>query len=103
MKSQLAVLTLLVAVAAPTLSYADDQRWESLRVYALPGGNMVAVAVPSEWEALDHGPALDKRPLRFRDAAGAEVAIPAAGLARASKEKRVFRPDLTEKVACDER
>ena len=105
MKNQLAVTTLLAAalVAAPTLSYADDPRWESLSVYALPDGNKVAVAVPSEWEALDQSRTLDKRPLRFRDAAGAEVAIPTAALTRASEEKRVFRPDLTRKVARSER
>ena len=103
MKNSLAVVTLLAAVAVPTLSYGDDPRWESLRVYSLPDGNKVAVAVPSEWEALDPSHALGKGPLRFRDAAGAEVAIPTATLARASEEKRVFRPDLTQKVARNER
>jgi len=99
MKNRLAVVTLLAAVALPTLSYADEPRWESLRVYALPNGDKVAVAVPSEWEALDQSQTLGNRPLRFRDAAGAELAIPTAALARASQEKRVFRPDLTQKVA----
>ena len=105
MKNHFAVTTLLAAalVAAPQLSYADDARWDSLRVYALPDGNKVAVAVPSEWDTFDEGRALGKRPLRFRDASGAEIAIPAAALARASAEGRVFRPDVAQRMAQSER
>jgi len=106
MKNRLAFTTLLAATlfAAPGLSRADDARWESLRVYALDGGKAVAVAVPSEWNQIDGGSALGNLPaLRFRDGAGAEVAIPVATLERASAEKRVFRPDLTQKVARSER
>ena len=94
-------LTLLAAalVAAPKLSQADDTRWDSLRVYNLPGGGIVAVAVPSEWSPVEKSRNLGKSPLRFEDASGAVVAIPVAALERASAEKRVFRPDLTQKVA----
>jgi hypothetical protein len=107
MKKPFAFITLLAAalVAAPKLSYADDDvRWESLRTYTLGSGNSVAVAVPSEWSAIDNGSALNKkRALRFRDASGAEVAIPVAALERASADKRVFRPDLAQRVARNER
>ena len=105
MKNRLALTTLLAAalVAAPQLSRADDTRWESLSVYTLPSGNAVAVAVPSEWYAVDNGRTLGKRPLRFRDASGAEFAISTAALERASAVKRVFRPELTQKVARSER
>jgi len=106
MKSRFAVTSLLAAalVAAPALSRADDLRWESLRVYTLFGGNAVAVAVPSDWSQIGNGSALGKKPaLRFRDAAGAEVAIPVAALERAAADKRVFRPELTQKVARSER
>jgi len=72
-----------------------------MSVYTPPSGN--AVAVPSEWYAVDNGRTLGKRPLRFRDASGAEIAITAAALERASADKRVFRPDLTQKVARSER
>ena len=105
MKNRLAFTALLAAsvVAFPQLSRADDARWESVRVYTLPGGAAVAVAVPSEWEALDTGRILGKQPLRFRDASGAVVVIPAADLTRASAEKRVLRPDLCERLAQNER
>jgi len=105
MKNHLALSLLAAAfIAAPNMSHADDARWESLRTYTLGSGNSVAVAVPSEWSAIDSGSALDKkRALRFRDASGAEVAIPVAALERASADKRVFRPDLTQRVARNER
>jgi len=105
MKNPFAFITLLAAalVAAPTLSYADDARWESLRVFTLDNGSNVAVAVPSEWNQVDKGNTLGKKPLRFRDVSGAEVAIPVAALERASADKRVFRPDLAQRVARNER
>jgi hypothetical protein len=106
MKSRFVFTTLLAAalVAAPSLSRADDSRWESMHVYTLSGGNPVAVAVPSEWSPVAKGSYLGEAPaLRFRDQAGAEVAIPVAALERASADKRVFRPDLTRKVASNER
>src|SRR5882724_5114125 len=99
-------LTLLAAavIAAPTMSYADEPRWESLHVYTLSGGNPVAVAVPSEWSPVNTGSYLGEAPaLRFRDRSGAEIAIPVAALERASAQKRLFRPDLTQKVARNER
>src|SRR5437660_1233443 len=105
MKKSFAFTTLLAAAlaVAPNLSHAEDTRWESLRTYTLGSGNSVAVAVPSEWSAIDSGSALDKkRALRFRDASGAEVAIPVAALERASADKRVFRPDLSQRVARNE-
>jgi hypothetical protein len=100
MKNQIA-LTLLAAalVAAPTLSRADEPTWESLRVYNLSGGATVAVAVPSEWNPVEKSKNLGKAPLRFENASGEVVAIPVVALERASAEKRVFRPDLTQKVA----
>lgn len=92
--------TLLAAVLTvlPALSHADGVRWETLRVYALAGGGAVAVAVPAEWQQIDEARALHSA-LRFVDESGAEIAIPAAALTRAAAEKRVFRPDLTAKVA----
>jgi len=100
MKNQFA-LTLLAAalVAAPTLSRADEPRWESLHVYNLAGGVSVAVAVPSEWSPVEKSKNLGKAPLRFENASGEVVTIPVAALERASAEKRVFRPDFSQKVA----
>ena len=106
MKNGFAASALLAAalVAAPTLSRADDARWESMHVYTLSGGNPVAVAVPSEWSPVNKGGYLgEAQTLRFRDPSGAEVAIPVAALERASADKRVFRPELTQKVARNER
>ena len=106
MKKNFALITLLAAAlaVAPALSRADEPRWESLHVYTLSGGNPVAVAVPSEWSPVNTGSYLGEAPaLRFRDRSGAEIAIPVAALERASAEKRLFRPDLTQKVARNER
>jgi hypothetical protein len=100
MRNQFAFTLLAAALfAAPKLSRADESRWESLRVFNLPGGQTVAVAVPSEWSAVEKSHNLGKSPLRFQDASGTVVAIPVAALERASSEKRVFRPDFTQKVA----
>ena len=85
--------------AAPKLSRADEPRWESLRVHNLAGGSTVAVAVPSEWNPVKKSKNLGRSPLRFEDASGAVVAIPVAALERASAEKRIFRPEITRKVA----
>jgi hypothetical protein len=106
MRNGFALTTLLAAalVAAPTLSRADDSRWESMHVYTLSAGNPVAVAVPSEWSPVNKGSYLGEAPaLRFHDQSGAEIAIPVAELERASADKRVFRPDLTRKVARNDR
>jgi hypothetical protein len=105
MKIRIASTLLAAALAAaPTLSRAEDSLWESMHVYTLSGGNPVAVAVPSEWTPVDKGGYLGEAPaLRFRDQSGAEVAIPVAALERASADKRVFRPELTQKVARNER
>jgi len=106
MKSRFAFATVLAAalVAAPALSRADDSRWESMHVYTLAGGNPVAVAVPSEWSPVSKGSYLGEAPaLRFRDPSGAEIAIPVAALERASADKRLFRPELTRKVARNDR
>jgi hypothetical protein len=100
MKNHFALTFLAAAlVAAPTLSRADEPRWESLRVYKLSGGGSVAVAVPSEWNPVEKSKNLGKSPLRFENASGEVVTIPVAALERASAEKRVFRPDFTQKVA----
>jgi hypothetical protein len=100
MKNHFALTFLAAAlVAAPTLSRADEPRWESLRVYNLSGGGSVAVAVPSEWTPVEKSKNLGKSPLRFENASGEVVTIPVAALERASAEKRVFRPDFTQKVA----
>src|SRR5262245_52827917 len=104
MKTQFAFTLLAAALAAaPKLSHAEDARWESLRVFNLSGGQTVAVAVPSEWNPVEKSKNLGKSPLRFEDASGNVVAIPVAALERASVEKRVFRPDLTQKVARSDR
>jgi len=105
MKKNFAFTLLAAALAlAPKLSHAEDTRWESLRVYTLNNGSAVAVAVPSEWREVDTGRTLGAKPaLRYLDAAGAEVSIPVAALARASAAKRLFRPELTQKVARSER
>jgi hypothetical protein len=104
MKNQL-TFTLLVAalIAAPKLARAEDARWESLRVFNLSGGQTVAVAVPSEWSPVEKSKNLGKSPLRFQDESGNVVAIPVAALERASAEKRVFRPDFSQKVARSDR
>jgi hypothetical protein len=100
MRNQFAFTLLAAALfAAPKLSQADEPRWESLRVFNLPGGQTVAVAVPSEWSPVEKSHNLGKSPLRFQDASGAVVAIPVAALERASAERRVFRPEFTQKVA----
>ena len=100
MKNHFAFTLLAAALfAAPQLSRADEPRWESLRVYNLSGGGTVAVAVPSEWNPVEKSKNLGKAPLRFENAAGEVVTIPVASLERASAEKRVFRPDFTQKVA----
>jgi hypothetical protein len=106
MKNHFALPLLAAAlIAAPKMSYADDARWESLHVYTLSGGNPVAVAVPSDWSPIKAGSYLGEEvsALRFRDRSGTEVAIPVAALERASADKRVFRPDFTQKVARNER
>ena len=100
MKNQFAFTLLAAALfAAPQLSRADEPRWESLRVFNLSSGQTVAVAVPSEWSPVEKSHNLGKSPLRFENASGEIVAIPVASLERASAEKRVFRPDFTQKVA----
>jgi len=101
MKTRLASLLLAALAALPQLARADDVRWESLRVYALADGRSVAVAVPAEWQPVGSAPV--RSALRFVDESGAVVAIPVAALARASAEKRVFRPALTERVALNAR
>jgi hypothetical protein len=98
-------LTLLAAalIAAPKLSHAEDARWESLRVFNLSSGRTVAVAVPSEWSQVEKRKNLGGAPLRFQDESGNVVAIPVAALEQAAAEKRVFRPDLTRRIAQIER
>jgi len=100
MNKRLALSLLAAALAAlPSLSRAGDgASWESLRVYTLAGGRTVAVAVPAEWQ--DSGETrVVRSALRFRDLNDAEIAIPVAALERAAAEKRLFRPDVTEKFA----
>ena len=104
MKNGFALTTLLAAaLAAPALSYADDTRWDSLRVYDLSSGSTVAIAVPSEWSPIEASRNVGKSPLRFQDMSGAVVAIPVAALERAAADKRVFRPDFSRRVARNER
>jgi hypothetical protein len=104
MKNQFALTLLAAAVfAAPKLSYAEDSRWESLSVFNLSGGQTVAVAFPSEWSPVEKSRNLGKAPLRFQDESGNVVAIPVAALERAATEKRVFRPDVAQRVARIER
>jgi len=100
MKNQFAFTLLAAALfAAPQLSRADEPRWESLRVFNLSSGQTVAVAVPSEWSPVEKSHNLGKSPLRFENASGEVVVIPVAALERASAEKRVFRPDFSQKFA----
>lgn len=105
MKSRFVLSLLVLALAAiPTLSHADSTQWEVIHVYALTEGRRVAVAVPAEWQELVDARALGTRSaLRFVDASGAEVAVPVAALEQASARKRVFRPQLAEKLALSAR
>jgi hypothetical protein len=99
MKTRLVLSMLVAALAAiPSISQANDVQWETLRVYTLVGGRTVAVAVPAEWQGPGETEVV-RTALRFRDLSDAEVAIPVAALERAATEKRLFRPDLTEKIA----
>ena len=95
-------IPLLIAtlVAFPVRSRADDTRWESLRVYALAGGQSVAVAVSSEWREAGKPQALAAASvLRFLDESGRPVEITAAALARAAAKRSVLRPEDLRKIA----
>ncbi len=86
------------ALAAP--SYADETRWEVIRVYTLAGGQPVAVAVPAEWHDLGKSSVLAAHSaLRFADDSGKRIEIPASSLEWASANKRVFRPADSDQVA----
>ena len=95
-------IPLLIAtlVAFPVRSRADDTQWESLRVYALAGGQSGAVAVPSEWREAGTPQALAAGSvLRFLDESGRPVEITAAALARAAAKRAVLRPEDLRKIA----
>lgn len=100
MKVRIAMSLFAAALAAiPGVSRAEDGvRWESLNVYALPGGRAVAVAVPAEWQRVGAGPRVDSG-LRFVDPTGAEIVISKAALERAAGARRVFRPEPAGKVS----
>ncbi len=91
----IAALTLL-----PTLSRADETRWDVLRVYKLADGRGVAVAVPGEWRELNSTWVLEAgAPVRFLDQSGREVQISAVALTRAAETKSVARPENRYKIA----
>ena len=96
------VFLLIVAVLAvlPTLSRADEAKWEVIRVYALAEGQAVAVAFPAEWQVLDNGRTLGAGSgLRFADESGVLIHVTGAELRRAATHKRVLRPHGEAKVA----
>jgi hypothetical protein len=95
-------IPLLIAtlIALPVRVRADDTQWESLRVYALAGGQSVAVAVPAEWQEADKPQVLATGSvLRFLDESGRPVEITAAALARAAAKRSVLRPEDLRKIA----
>ena len=95
-------IPLLIAtlVVFPVRSRADDTQWESLRVYALAGGQSVAVAVPAEWQETSQARALEAgSALRFLDESGRPVEITVAALARAAANRSVLRPEDLRKIA----
>ena len=95
-------IPLLIAtlVAFPVRSRADDTQWESLRVYALAGGQSVAVAVPAEWQEAGRPELLVAgSALRFVDESGRPVEISAAALERAAAKRSVLRPGDLRKIA----
>jgi len=96
------VFSLIIAALAvlPTLSRADEVKWEVINVYALAEGQRVAVAVPAEWQVLDDGRDLGAGAgLRFVDESGVRIHVSAAELRRAAAHKRVIRPHDEVKVA----
>ena len=95
-------IPLLIAtlIAFPVRSHADNTQWESLRVYAIAGGQSVAVAVPSEWQEAGKPQALAAGSvLRFLDESGRPVEITAAALERAAAKRAVLRPEDLRKIA----
>jgi len=95
-------IPLLIAtlIALPVRARADDTQWESLRVYALDGGQSVAVAVPAEWQEAGKPRVLATvSVLRFLDESGRLVEITAAALARAAAKRSVLRPEDLRKIA----
>ena len=70
------------------------------RVYAIAGGQSVAVAVPSEWQEAGKPQALAAGSvLRFLDESGRPVEITAAALERAAAKRAVLRPEDLRKIA----
>ena len=95
-------IPLLIATlfAFPLRSHADDAQWESLRVYALAGGQSVAVAVPAEWQEAGKPQVLAADSvLRFLDESGRPVEITAGALARAAEKRSVLRLEDLRKIA----
>jgi hypothetical protein len=95
-------IPLLIAtlIALPVRARAGDTQWESLRVYALDGGQSVAVAVPAEWQEAGKPQVLATGSvLRFLDESGRPVEITAAALARAAAKRSVLRPEDLRKIA----
>ena len=82
------------------LAQADETRWDALRVYTLADGRGVAVAFPGEWREVSSTRVLAAgAPVRFIDASGRRVHIPAEALARAAEAKAIARPEENRKVA----
>jgi hypothetical protein len=93
-------LVLAVLAAMPALSFADETRWEVLRVYKFADGRAVAVTFPAEWRELNGTGVLAKgAALRFVDESGAPVRIPSAALERASATKSVLRAEDSRELA----
>ena len=93
-------IPLLIAtlIALPVRARADDTQWEALRVYALAGGQ--SVAVPAEWQEAGKLQVLASGSvLRFLDESGRPVEITAAALERAAAKRSVLRPEDLRKIA----
>jgi hypothetical protein len=97
-RSILFAAALFALASAP--AYADDIRWDALRVYRLADGRGVALAYPGEWREVSKTRELQAgAPARFIDPAGRRIEIPAEILARAADTKSVARPPEYRRVA----
>jgi len=91
MKNRL-VFSLLSAVliVLPTLSHADESRFNLLRIYKLANGQGVAIAMPGGWQELSKTRVLEPgAAARFLDESGRPIEISAAALEHASKTRSV--------------
>ena len=91
MKNRLVFSFLSAAlIVLPTLSHANESRFNLLRVYKLADGQGVAIAIPGAWQETSKTRVLEPgAAARFLDASGRPIEIPAAALERAAKAKSV--------------